>query len=145
MRRRKKVFQSSTTEEAGGLKRPAGVAGVGSEGWVVVEACRQRDGVKNEEGVLVGGGVAETTGFLDNDGRVGVCETRTRIDRYRRHIGEHDSEAVSDGLEADLDGPRAIEPFMDRRRPSLAVSANMLSCACTMRRTKLTRENITEC
>ena len=74
------MFQSRTTEDAGGLKRPAGVAGVGSVVWAVVEACRHREGVKNEEGVVVGGGVADSTGFLCIDGRVEVCETSTRTD-----------------------------------------------------------------
>ena len=74
MRSWKKLFQSITTEEAGGLDVPALVAGVGSE-VAVVETLRTRhsEGVKNEEGVevAVGGLAANAENFdLDRQGRV---------------------------------------------------------------------------
>ena len=48
-------------------------------------------------------------------------------------MGEHDSDVVNDEFDIGLDEITVIgpEPVIDRRRPSLAVSANMLSGACT--------------
>lgn len=82
----KKSFQERTTEEGRGLRVPLGIEGVGSPVVVVVVAwrTRQREGVKKDVGVEVGGGCEARAANLERDIVRVVVEEMSDVDDSER-------------------------------------------------------------